>query len=127
MDQETTTVQFMTMLKMREDAGAPPPDFFEAMGSYIARVAASGRLITTGGLLPSSAGAQVRATGGEIVLTHGPFTEATELVGGYAVFEVASRYEAIGLVTEFVQLHVDHWPGWQGAAEIRQITEPPGR
>jgi hypothetical protein len=120
-------MQFMTMLKMSEDVGAPPPDFFEAMGAYIASVAASGRLLTTGGLLPSSAGAQVRASAGKVVVTHGPFTEATELVGGYAVFEVGSREEAVALATEFVQLHVDHWPGWEGAAEIRQVMEPPGR
>jgi hypothetical protein len=118
----------MTMLKMREDAGAPPPDFFEAMGAYIAGVAASGKLITTGGLLPSSAGAEVRAgADGRVVVTHGPFTEATELVGGYAVFEVGSRDEAVEMATEFVQLHVEHWPGWQGASEVRQILEPPGR
>lgn len=120
-------MQFMTMLKMREDAGAPPPDFFEAMGAYIAGVAASGKLITTGGLLPSSTGAQVRATAGNIVVTHGPFTEATELVGGYAVFEADSRDEAVRLTTEFVQLHVDHWPGWEGVSEVRQITGPPER
>ncbi|MFI5931828.1 YciI family protein [Actinoplanes sp. NPDC051494] len=111
----------MTMLKAREDAGAPPPDFFEAMGAYIAGVAASGKLIGTGGLLPSSAGAEVRATGGKVVVTHGPFTEATELVGGYAIFEVDSLDEAVTMATEFVQLHVDRWPGWEGASEIRQI------
>lgn len=120
-------MQFMTMLKMREDAGAPPPDFFEAMGAYIADVAASGKLITTGGLLPSSSGAQVRATAGKVVVTHGPFTETTELVGGFAVFEVDSRDEAIRLATEFVQLHVDHWPGWEGSSEIRQVMEPSER
>lgn len=118
-------MQFMTMLKMREDAGAPPPDFFEAMGSYIAAVAARGKLITTGGLLPSSAGAEVRATAGRIVVTHGPFTEATELVGGYAVFEADSREEAIDMAREFVQLHVDNWPGWEGSSEVRQIAGPP--
>jgi len=41
-------MQFMTMLKMREDVGAPSPEFLEAMGAYIAGVAASGRLLTTG-------------------------------------------------------------------------------
>lgn len=118
-------MQFMTMLKMREDVGAPPPDFYEAMGAYIAGVAASGKLITTGGLLPSSAGARVRATAGTVVVTHGPFTEATELVGGYAIFEADSRDEAVELATAFVQLHLDHWPGWEGVSEIRQITPPP--
>jgi hypothetical protein len=79
-----------------------------------------------GGLLPSAAGAEVRAGGGEVAVTHGPFTEATELVGGYAVFRVDSLEEAVAMVTDFVQLHVDHWPGWAGGAEIRQIMEPPG-
>ena len=120
-------MQFMTMLKAREDVGAPPPDFFAAMGTYIAGVAASGKLVTTGGLLPSAQGAEVRATAGTVVVSHGPFTEATELVGGYAIFEVDSRDEAIRLATEFVQMHVDHWPGWEGASEIRQIMQPPGR
>ena len=104
-------MQFMTMLKMREDAGAPPPDFLEAMGTYIAGVAARGKLITTGGLLPSSTGAEVRVTAGKVVVSHGPFTEATELVGGYAIFDVDSRDEAVMLATEFVQLHVEHCPG----------------
>jgi hypothetical protein len=79
-----------------------------------------------GGLLPSETGAQVRATGGAIVVSSGPFTEATELVGGYAVFEVENKDQAIALARDFVQLHVDHWPGWEGVSEVRQIMPPPG-
>lgn len=119
-------MQYMTMLKMREDVGAPPPDFYEAMGSYIAEIAASGRLVTTGGLQPSTGGAEVRAAAGQIVVTHGPFTEATELVGGYAVFEVSDLAKAVRLSTEFVRLHVDHWPGWEGACEVREIIPAQG-
>lgn len=118
-------MQFMTMLKMREDVGTPPPDFFEAMGIYIAGVAASGRLVTTGGLLPGASAVEVRGGSGAIVTTHGPFTEATEIVGGYAVFSVGSSDEALELATDFVRLHVDHWPGWEGACELRQVFEPP--
>ncbi len=121
-----TEMQFMTMLKMREDVGAPPPEFHEAMGRYIAEVAAGGRLVTMGGLLPSGAGAEIRAGGGGIAVTHGPFTEATELVGGYAVFRAGSLQEAVAMATDFVRLHVEHWPGWAGASEVRQIMEPPG-
>jgi hypothetical protein len=119
-------MQFMTMLKMREDVGAPPPQFHEAMGRYIAEVAASGRLVSMGGLLPSASGAQVRASGGEVVVTHGPFTEATELVGGYAVFQVDSKEEAVRMATDFVRLHIEQWPGWEGASEVREIMQPPG-
>ena len=119
-------MQFMTMLKMREDLGAPPPDFYAAMGRYLAEVATTGRLVTMGGLLPSAAGAQVRATGGDVVVSHGPFTEATELVGGYAVFQVDSKEEAVQMAADFVRLHVDHWPGWEGVSEVRQIMDAPG-
>jgi hypothetical protein len=119
-------MQYMTMLKMREDIGSPPPDFYEAMGRYLAQVAATGQLVSMGGLLPSETGAQVRATGGSVVVSHGPFTEATELVGGYAVFEVDSKDRAIAMARDFVQLHVDHWPGWEGVSEVRQIMPPPG-
>lgn len=104
-------MQYMTMLKMREDVGAPPPEFFQAMGTYIAQVVASGRLVTMGGLQPGASGAEVRATAGQLVVTHRPFIEATELVGGYAVFEVADLAEAVQLTRDFVQLHVDNWPG----------------
>lgn len=118
-------MQYMTMLKMREDVGAPPPDFYEAMGRYLADVAATGRLVTMGGLLPSSSGAQVRAAAGAVVVSHGPFTEATELVGGYAVFEVDSKQQAIEMARDFVQLHVDTWPGWEGVSEVREIMAAP--
>jgi hypothetical protein len=96
------------------------------MGRYIAEVAAGGRLVTMGGLLPSAAGAEVRAAGGEVAVTHGPFAEATELVGGYAVLRADSLAEAVAMATDFVRLHVEHWPGWEGSSEIRQIMEPPG-
>lgn len=119
-------MRYMTMLRMREDVGAPPPDFHEAMGRYLAEVAATGRLAGMGGLLPSSAGAEVRATGGKVVVSHGPFTEATELVGGYAIFEVESKEQAVAMARDFVQLHVDHWPGWEGVSEVREIMAPPG-
>ena len=120
-------MQYLTMLKMREDVGTPPPDFYEAMGSYIAAVAASGRLVTTGGLFPSATGVEVRASAGTVITSHGPFTEGTELVGGYAIFEVGSPDEALTLTTDLVRLHVDHWPGWEGACELRQVLEPPRR
>jgi hypothetical protein len=118
-------MQYMTMLKMREDVGPPPAELIAAMSRYVSEVAATGRLVSMGGMLPSEAGAQVRATAGSVVVSHGPFTETTELVGGYAVFEVDSKDQAIEMARDFVQLHVDHWPGWEGVAEVRQIMAPP--
>jgi hypothetical protein len=58
----------------------------------------------------------------------GPFAEAREVIGGYAVYDTASKAEAIAWATRFLDLHKQHWPGWEGEVEVRQIMEgpPPG-
>ena len=116
-------MQFMTMLKSSEKAGQPPADFYDKMGEYIGKMAESGKVVLMGGLMPTEAGAQVRGRDGGIVVSHGPFTEATEVVGGYAILQADSLDEVIASVEEFVQLHIDNWPGWTGVSEIRQIAE----
>ena len=57
-------------------------------------------------------------------MTDGPFTEAKEVVGGYAQFELKSKEEAIKGAVRFMELHRKHWPGWEGEAEVRQIFGP---
>jgi hypothetical protein len=54
----------------------------------------------------------------------GPFTEAKEVVGGYAIYDVKSKKEAIEATSRFMELHREHWPGWEGESEIRQIFDP---
>lgn len=49
--------------------------------------------------------------------------EAKELVGGCAVLEVRSKAEAIELAKRLMQIHKDHWPGWEGSCEVRQLSE----
>ena len=119
-------MRFMIMLKMSEDAGPPPPAVMEAMGQGIGQMLASGAMLDTGGLLPSATGARVRLSQGNVSVTDGPFTEAKELVGGFAIVQVTSREEAVELGRRLIQLHKDHWPGWEGEAEVRQIADPDG-
>jgi len=116
-------MKFLQMVKAREDQGTPPQALFDAMGKYIEEYSASGKLVTTGGLLPTSAGAVVRGSGGQVIVSDGPFAEATEVVGGYAIIEAASLAEAIEDAKAFVQLHIDNWPGWEGESETRQIAD----
>jgi len=47
-------------------------------------------------------------------VTDGPFTEAKEVFGGYAIFELKSKKEAVERAVAFMELHKQHWPGWQG-------------
>ncbi|MFJ9370022.1 hypothetical protein ACIRRA_37170 [Nocardia sp. NPDC101769] len=41
--------------------------------------------------------------------------------GRTSIIEVTTTEDAIGRATEFLELHKQHWPGWNGASEIRQI------
>lgn len=118
-------MRFMTLVKSRETAGPPPQALNEAIAKLGEDAAAAGQLVDMGGLFPSIAGARVRLSGGEITVTDGPFTEAKEVVGGYAVFELGSRQEAIQQTVRFMELHRKHWPGWEGETEIRQLATAP--
>ena len=69
-------------------------------------------------------GARVRLSRGEISVTDGPFTEAKEVVGGYAQFELTSKEAAIKSAVEFMELHKRLWPGWEGETEVRQMFGP---
>lgn len=86
-------MRFMTTVAMDESfpAGPPPAELFVAIGELGEQGTKDGTLVETGGLLPSAAGAQIRVANGKVSVTDGPFTEAKELVGGYAIHEVRSK------------------------------------
>lgn len=92
------------------DSGAKPvPESIrDAMGPYIEKAIASGALISTGGLKRSGEAKRVSGGSGRTVTTDGPFTEAKEIVGGYAVIEAPDRDAAAAFGAEFVQLHIDN-------------------
>ena len=117
-------MRFMVMVKMREDVGPPTTALMEAMGAEMSELFRSGVMLDAGGLYPSAEATEVRLRGGELSVTDGPFTEAKELIGGYSIVEVRSREEAAELGRRVIQLHKDHWPGWEGSAEVRQIATP---
>jgi hypothetical protein len=81
-------------------------------------------VVELGGLRPSEAGAIVSLADGAIKVVDGPFTEARELIGGYAVIDVRSKAEAIENARRLMQIHADHWPGFSGSCEIRQVDDP---
>jgi hypothetical protein len=117
-------MRFLTTVKSPENSGTPPKQLMEAIAKLGEEATKAGVLIETGGLLPSAAGARIRLSGGKLSVTDGPFTEAKEVIGGYAIYEVKSKEEAIESTLRFMQLHKEHWPGWEGESEIRQIFNP---
>jgi hypothetical protein len=88
---------------------------------------AAGSMIDAGGLGGADVATEIRLSGGEITTTNGPWTEATEVAGGYAILEARSREEAMEGARRVIEIHKDHWPGWEGAAEVRPISGPPER
>lgn len=118
-------MRFMTLVKAHETAGPPPQALIDAIARLGEDAATAGRLVEMGGLFPSIAGARVRLARGKITVTDGPFSEAKEVVGGYAVFELGSKQEAIEQAVRFMELHQRHWPGWEGETEVRQVATAP--
>jgi hypothetical protein len=128
-------MRFMVMVKADKDfeAGLPPkPELLAAIGKLSHDMVKAGVLLETGGLLPSSRGARVRASGGKLSVTDGPFAETKELVGGYAILQAKSRDEAVELGKQFMEVHVTVLgSSYDGECEIRQLFDAsdcaPGR
>jgi hypothetical protein len=119
------TMRYLVMVKYSENATPPPQVLLDALARNRQEARQAGALVEVGGLLPSALGARVRFTGGGLTVTDGPFTETRELVGGYSVYEVKSKQEAIEWTYRFMQLFAEHWPAGECEAEIRQIFEAP--
>ena len=96
----------------------------QAIGKLAEEAAKAGTMVGSGGLQSTALGARVRLSGGKLSVTDGPFTEAKEIIGGYAEFELPSKQQAIDSAVRFMELHKQHWPGWEGEAEVRQMYEP---
>jgi hypothetical protein len=117
-------MRFMMIVKSAERSGFPPKELMEAIGKLSEEASNAGTMVGSGGLGPTALGARVRLSGGQLTVTDGPFTEAKEIVGGYAQFELKSKEEAVASAVRFMELHKKHWPGWEGETEVRQMFGP---
>lgn len=89
------------------------------MGKLVEEGMKAGWLLSTEGCLPSALGARVRRSGDKLNVTDGPFTEAKEVVGGFAILQTKSKEEAIELTKQFLNQVGD------GECELRQLYEAP--
>ncbi|AEV84302.1 hypothetical protein ACWT_3279 [Actinoplanes sp. SE50] len=120
-------MKFMLLVhETTRPSGQPPAELFAAIGALGAQESAAGTLIEVGGLMPIQAGAVVTLAGSVIATTDGPFVEATELVGGYSVYELPDVAEAARKAEAFLDAHRTTWPGWEGWVEVRAIMEMAG-
>ncbi len=71
----------------------PTQDEFEQMGALIAEMQSKGILIDTGGAMDGALEFRYARKNGKDTITDGPFAEAKEVVGGFALIEVPDREE----------------------------------
>lgn len=119
-------MRYMFIVKGSENlavSGPPPVALMEAIEKLGAEAAKTGKMVSFGGLKPTSTGARVRSSNGKLITTDGPFTEAKEVIGGFSIMNVASREEALEEARNFMELHRVHWPKWEGEVEVRQMYE----
>ena len=116
-------MRYLMLIKHTEDYRnkTVPAGLYEAMGEFVGAAMKRGAIIDTAGLQPTSAGQRVRLEGGKIRVIDGPFTESKEIVGGYALINAASHAEALALAREFMDLHLKHWPEFEGECEVRPL------
>ena len=119
-------MRFMMLMIPRGYETASPGEMpeakaVEAMMKYNESLQKAGVLLALDGLHPPSMGARVSFEGGKPRVKDGPFAEAKEVVGGYAVFEAPDLDAATKLGAEFLQMHIDN--GLPNVTlEIREIA-----
>jgi hypothetical protein len=117
-------MQFMMLVKHSEICDAPPKEFIDAMAKLGEEAVKAGTMVASGGLSPTAKSTRVRLSRGQVTAMDGPFSEAKEVVGGFAILELKSKEEAIEGALHFMELHRKLWPGWEGETEIRQVLGP---
>ena len=88
-------MRFMMLVKQAENQGPPPKGFMEVMAKLGEEAVKAGTMVISGGLAPTTASTRVRLSKGHVNAIDGPFTEAKEVVGGFAILEYRSKKEAL--------------------------------
>jgi len=118
-------MRYMMFIKHTEDYrnADVPASLYEEMGKFIEEATKSGNFVGGAGLQPTSAGTRVRLSKGKITVMDGPFTESKEIVGGYSIIDAKTHEEALDLARRFMEIHLKHWPTFEGECEMRPLEE----
>lgn len=97
-------VSFFTHDATQVSNEPPTPESMAPMMALINEMVSKGVLVDTGGVMPTSVHVRMQNDGTTISATDGPFTETKEVIGGFAVLNVASKDEAIAWSKRFMEL-----------------------
>ena len=105
----------MRFLMTSKTEQAADEALYVEMGKFIDELTRSGVLLAAGGM--ELEGTLIKSSGGELTVIDGPFTEAKEAAGGFALIEVRSREEALEISRRFFTIVGD------GQSHMQQIFD----
>jgi hypothetical protein len=114
-------MRFISIFTHEAKENRPPTEAeMAAMSKLIQDGMKVGWLIATEGVSFGAIGLRVhKSAGGKVTVTDGPFTEAKEVLGGYALIKAASKAEVVELTRRFLNV------AGQGTCELYQLYETP--
>ena len=120
------TIRYMGLVKAdkhTESGALPDEKGLAAMGAFMEEGVKSGVFLSGEGLKPSSMGARVRFSEGQLTVTDGPFPETKELIGGYAILQFTSRAQAIEWTRRFVEVDAPCRLNGESTCELRPLFD----
>jgi hypothetical protein len=83
----------------------PGPEVMAEMGKFMEEITRAGVLVATGGIAPIAQGTTLRMAEGKFTVTDGPYTEAKEMIGGWAIIKVSSKAQALDWAKRFMKIN----------------------
>ncbi|HTJ72350.1 MAG TPA: YciI family protein [Actinospica sp.] len=102
----------------RAPEGGPSEELMEEMGKLISEMTREGVMLDTAGLGPAEEATVLQLSGGKVTTVDGPYTEAREFIGGYALIQVGTQEEAAEWAKRFLLIHGD---AWEMVVEVRSV------
>jgi hypothetical protein len=114
--------QYLLSVHMVEGTPAPSEaemhQRFAGVDAFNKELMASGEWVFAGGLLPPDTATVVRAEGGKVVTTDGPFAETKEQLGGFWVVSAPDLDAALSIAARGSA-------ACQGPVEVRPFQDNP--
>ena len=114
--------QYLLAVHMVEGTPQPPEEeiqrMYQAVDVFNRELMEAGQWVFAGGLLPPDTATVVRAQGGKVVMTDGPFAESKEQIGGFWVVKAPDLDAALALAARGSE-------ACGGPVEVRPFQDDP--
>jgi hypothetical protein len=117
-------MRVMVIIKANKESEAgimPSEKLLNAMGKFNEELVNAGVMLAGEGLHPSSKAKRIKFTGGNRIVTDGPFAETRELIAGFWIWKVKSMEEALEWANRIP--NDPERPDVEGEIELRPIFE----